>query len=370
VFTILVPLDERAVLLKDGVPVRALEPGKYDFWTFWSPSGRSVIRFKIAEVVFDALPEVRAVLPDAWYGEVTLGPRQRAIVTRDGRPVRFLRPGTHRYWTIDPSVEVTILDVDAPVPELTDELRSVIPANEIVDVTVLQHQRGLKYVAGRFVEVLGPGRHVAWSHPDAKVAITVMDTRLQQVTVPGQDILTRDKVTLRLTLTIEYAPADLPAVVHASVDLRESLYLEAQLALRDYVASVTLDELLDRRDALAKALEARVTVCGKALGVDVRRVGVKDVILPGDMKTLLNRVIEAEKTAAANVITRREEASAMRSMANVARTIAENPLLLELKRLETLEKVAANVDEVRLVVGKDGLAALLPGSGAEPASKN
>lgn len=362
--TFLVPLDERAVLLQHGVPVRALAPGKHSFWT---SSGRSVIRFRITDVVFDAPPEVRLVLPDDWYSELTLGPRQRALVSRDGHPVRYLRPGTHRYWTLDPSIEITTFDVDAPVPELTDEQRSVIPPSEIVDVTVLQHQRGLKYVAGRFVEILGPGRHVAWSHADAKVGVTVMDTRLQQVTVPAQDILTRDKVTLRLTLTIEYAPSDLPVAVHAAVDVRDSLYLEAQLAVRDYVASVTLDELLDGRDALSKMLEARVFACGKGLGIDVRRVGVKDVILPGDMKTLLNRVIEAEKTAAANVITRREEASAMRSMANVARTIAENPLLLELKRLETLERVAANVDEVRLVVGKEGLAGLLPGKGAETA---
>ena len=100
---------------------------------------------------------------------------------------------------------------------------------------------------------------------------------------------------------------------------------------------------------------------GAELGVVVSRVGVKDVVLPGEMKALLNRVIEAEKEAAASVIPRREEAHAIRSMANTARTIADHPLLLRLKGLETLEKVAAHVDEVRLVVGQDGLAAFLPG---------
>jgi regulator of protease activity HflC (stomatin/prohibitin superfamily) len=315
--------------------------------------------------VFDAPVEVRSVLPSDWYDELTLNARQRAIVLRDGRPVRFLRPGTHRYWTIDPSVEVRVLDVDEPVPELTDEHRAIVPTNELVDVTILHHQRGLKYVGGRFVELLAPGRHLMWSHADAKIHVAVIDTRLQQVTLPGQDILTRDKVTVRLTLTVEYAPVDLPIAAHVAVDLKESLYLDVQLAARDYVASVSLDELLERRDGLTNALAARLTARGKDLGVSVTRVGVKDIILPGEMRTILNRVIEAEKTAAANVITRREEAAAMRAMANVARTLAENPLLLELKRLETLEKVAANVDEVRLVVGKDGLAGLLPSKGAD-----
>jgi malate/lactate dehydrogenase len=89
-------------------------------------------------------------------------------------------------------------------------------------------------------------------------------------------------------------------------------------------------------------------------GVAVSRVGVKDVVLPGEMKTLLNRVIEAEKEAAANVITRREEAAATRSMANTARAFAEQPLLLELKRLETLKEIAGKVGAIKLVMGADG----------------
>ncbi|MCA9679107.1 MAG: slipin family protein [Kofleriaceae bacterium] len=350
-----VPLDERAILLRHGVPVAALEPGRHRYWG----AGYTVTRFKLAELVFDAPAELRGLLPVGWYGEASLGPRQRGVLSRNGRPVRYLRPGIHRFWTVDPSVELRVLDVDQPVPELTDELRAVIPAGELVEVTVLQHQRGLKYVAGRFAEQLGPGRYLFWSHPEARVAVTLLDTRLQQVNVPGQDLMTRDKVTLRLTLTVEYAPTDLPVSVHAVADVRDALYLEVQLAARDFVAGVTLDELLEGRDAMTRALEAQVVPRAQALGVAVHRVGVKDVVLPGEMKTLLNRVIEAEKAAAANVILRREEASAMRSMANTARVIADHPLLLDLKRLETLEKVAEHVDEVRLVVGKDGWAGLL-----------
>jgi regulator of protease activity HflC (stomatin/prohibitin superfamily) len=265
--TFLVPLGERAVLLEDGVPVRALTPGKHSYWL---ARGRSLVRFRMADVVFDAPPEVRAVLPSDWYDEVTLGARQRAMVTVDGRPVRFLRPGTHRYWTIDPSVEVHVFSVDEPVPELTDELRAIVPSGEIVDVTILQYQRGLKYVGGRFVALLEPGRHLMWSHADAKVHVAVIDTRLQQITVPGQDILTRDKVTVRLTLTVEYAPADLPATAHAAADVREALYLEAQLAARDHVASVSLDELLERRDGLTGFLQGRLVPRGKELGVSAK----------------------------------------------------------------------------------------------------
>jgi hypothetical protein len=88
-------------------------------------------------------------------------------------------------------------------------------------------------------------------------------------------------------------------------------------------------------------------------------VGVKDVILPGDMKTLLNKVIEAEKAAAANVILRREDAAATRNMAQTAKVIAEHPVLMRLKELETLKDVAEKIHELKLVVGGDGLKELL-----------
>ena len=349
--TFTIPITQRAVLIKHGVPVRALAPGKHAFWS----GAYDVVRFERNDLIFDAAPELRAVMPAAWYAEATVGPRQRGVLWKHGRPAKFLRPGTHRYWAGDDGVELRVYDVDQPMPELTDELRALIPAAELLDVTVQQHQRGLKYVSGRFAEQLGPGRYLCWNPPDAKVAIAVLDTRRQLLNVPAQELMTKDKVTLRLTLTLEYAPTDLPVAVHAVADLREALYLEVQLAARDYLGATTLDELLEGREAMTRYLEARVVPRAKDLGVDVARVGVKDVVLPGEMKTLLNRVIEAEKEAAANVITRREEAAATRSMANTARAFAEQPLLLELKRLETLKEVAGKVGAIKLVMGADGV---------------
>ena len=103
----------------------------------------------------------------------------------------------------------------------------------------------------------------------------------------------------------------------------------------------------------------------ETFGLRVHRVGVKDVILPGEMKTLLNKVIEAEKAAAANVILRREDAAATRNMANTAKVIAENPVLMRLKELETMKDIADKIDELKLVVGLDGLHGLLPLAGGK-----
>jgi len=94
--------------------------------------------------------------------------------------------------------------------------------------------------------------------------------------------------------------------------------------------------------------------------VRVERIGVKDVVLPGEMKTLLNRVIEAEKEAAANVILRREETAATRSLVNTARLMTDQPILLRLKELEAMKEIAGQIKDVRVVVGSDSFRALLP----------
>jgi regulator of protease activity HflC (stomatin/prohibitin superfamily) len=352
-----IELNQRAVLLRDGVPDRVLVPGHYAFW------GRhnKLALWNIDTLVFAAQPDVLAALPATWYQIVLLGVMQRAVVLRDERPAHFLRPGRHLIWTINPGVAVQLYDVNDVAPELTDELRAVIPATELVEVQVRQFERALKYVNGRFEGILEPGRYTFWNHQGARVASTVIDQRVQQLKIEGQELMTKDKVTLRLTLVAEYAPADAGvATVHAVADVKDALYVAVQLAAREFVSGVTLDELLEGRDTLTRYLEAQVTPRAEHFGVRVHRVGVKDVILPGEMKSLLNKVIEAEKAAAANVILRREDAAATRNMANTAKVIAENPVLMRLKELETMKDIAEKIDEIKLVMGTDGLKGLMP----------
>jgi regulator of protease activity HflC (stomatin/prohibitin superfamily) len=351
-----VKLNERVVLFKDGIPFRALGPGRHAVWT------RRVTeqRWSTAALVFNALPEVRAILPQDWYREVTIAPRERGVLYRDGQPEGFLRPATYRFWAVDPSVRLDVFSVDAPMPELTAELMVVVPRDEYVDVVVREFERGLMYVQGRLARTLEPGRYTIWSYPDARVTIDVVDMRLVQVAIVGQELMTRDKVTLRLSLTVEYAVEDAALAAHAVSSVKDAVYLVVQLAARQFVSGVTLDELLEGRDAMTRYLEEDAIPKAVRFGVRIERVGVKDVVLPGEMKTLLNRVIEAEKEAAANVILRREETAATRSLANTARVMAEQPVLLRLKELESMKEIASRIHEVRVVVGADGLKTLLP----------
>ncbi len=351
-----VKLEERVIVFRRGLPVRALGPGRHWLWGF----GLTVRRWSTEPLVFEMPAEVRSVLPDAAYGEISLGATERAVLWHDGRPRKFLGPGTHRYWEIDDTVRAQLFSVHDAMPSLTAELAAVIPRTEYVDALVRAHEHGLLYVQGRLVKTLPPGRYALWSTREEPVEIKTLDARLAQVTIAGQELMTRDKVTLRLTLTVEYAIVDAALASHAVTDVKDAIYLVVQLAARQFVSGVTLDELLAGRDAMTRFLEEDAAEKARRFGVRVERAGVKDVVLPGEMKTLLNKVIEAEKEAAANVILRREETAATRSLANTAKLMSEQPLLLRLKELESLKDMAAHVQKVQLVVGASGMSSLLP----------
>jgi hypothetical protein len=310
-------LNERTIVFKHGVPLRAYGPGKS--WLFGR--GLTEQRFNTDKLVFTAQPELRAKLPKDWFHEVTIGRLERGILWRDGVPVAFLRPGVARYWKVDPSVRLEVYDVREPLPPVTKELEALIPRDEFIDVTVQAYERGLRFEQGRLTAVLEPGRYRLWTYPDAEIRIGRVDMRRTDVTIPGQDLMTRDKASLRLTLTVEYAVEDPALATERLPNVRDFVYLTAQLAARTYVSRVTLDELLEGRDAFTDYLEEDMAPKAKALGVRIERVGVKDVTLPGEVKAAFNRVIEAEKEAAANAILRGEETTLTRPLSNIARVM-------------------------------------------------
>jgi regulator of protease activity HflC (stomatin/prohibitin superfamily) len=133
------------------------------------------------------------------------------------------------------------------------------------------------------------------------------------------------------------------------------LYKELQFALRAAVGTRTLDEILeDKRlidDVVGSEIRRRVAGCG----LEVESVGVKDIILPGEMKAILTKVVETEKAAQANVIRRREETAATRSLLNTAKMMEDNPTALRLKELETLEKVTEKIDKISVFGGLDSV---------------
>jgi regulator of protease activity HflC (stomatin/prohibitin superfamily) len=137
-------------------------------------------------------------------------------------------------------------------------------------------------------------------------------------------------------------------------DGRQARYREMQLALRAVVGTYDLDRLLTEKDQVARDLEATLMTRADAFGLQVRSIGIRNLILPGEMRDLMNKVIEAKKAADANLITRREETAAMRSQSNTARLLENNSTLMRLRELDVLEKIASN-NKLNIVLGEKGL---------------
>ena len=287
---------------------------------------------------------------------VDLSDSQRALVYRDGRLAYVLGSGLFAFWNKPASIEVEVFDTTESVRLAHRNLERILSWPEakglIQAVRVDPQEKILVYLDGALSEVFGPGTYAYWLGART-VTWKSIDLRERVLDVSGQEIMTSDKVTLRLNLVATYRVTDPVRAVESVDDAPQAIYRDAQLALRTAIGSRTLDQLLGDKAAVANEVRAATASRATAFGVEVRTVGIRDVILPGDMKTILNQVIEAEKRAEANLIRRREETAAARSQANTARLLADNPVLQRMKELEALQDVLAGTNATFVLGGGD-----------------
>jgi regulator of protease activity HflC (stomatin/prohibitin superfamily) len=301
----------------------------------------------------DTIVESGAV--DQLVTVVDLKDTQRGLVWIDGRFNRILPPGLHVYFKQPREVRVEIADASDPRLE-HPELKTIINTVSSGVIQVAQVDRdhhGVLFVDSRFVDTLNPGRYAFWTGL-SRVNVFPVDMREAAIDVCGQEIMTADKVSLRMNAIVNYRVVDPRKALAACDDASQSLYREVQLALRAIVGSRDLDGFLADKDEVANELHETVKERSGELGLEVTSAGIRDVILPGDMKDLMNKVTEAKKAAEANLISRREETAAMRSQANTAKLLADNPTLMRLRELEVLEQIAAS-SNLNVVLGEKGL---------------
>jgi regulator of protease activity HflC (stomatin/prohibitin superfamily) len=288
-----------------------------------------------------------------------IGSQELGLVFKHGKLQDVLQPGTRKlYWAGLVPVEVQRIAV-AESSELdvatAQRLRQIGLLDKVaVSVTVPSEHAGLLFIDGTLARVLTPGAMAFWNLQKNVVA-EVIDLRVQAIEVGGQELLTRDKVSLRVNLGASVRVTDPVAARTRVAKYGDFLYRELQFGLRQAVSSKSLDELLGDKASLDADIYSYVRARVEALGLEVLGVGVKDVILPGDMKEILNSVVQAEKAAQANVIRRREEANATRSLLNTAKLMEESPVLMRLKELEALEKVTEKIDKLTVFGGLEGV---------------
>jgi len=349
---------ERGLRFEDREFKGVMRPGRHFVWDPLRKVHADVV--SVRDVWLDH-PDLDVIAKSGALGAeakvLDLKDHERAVVWVDGRVEAVLKPGLYALWTIFHDVRIEVFDARTVRFEHVDlaviaQARGALPLLEAV--TVEAGHAGLFFKDGRHEATLGPGAHAFWKGV-AKARILDVDLREQVVDVAGQELMTADKVTLRLNAVVAFKVADPLKAVSTVEDYRQALYREAQLALRGVIGTRELDALLGDKDAVARELDSVVRGRVAGFGVEVTALGIRDVILPGEMKDLMNKVTEAKKAAEAALITRREETAAMRSQANTAKILESSPTLMRMRELEVLEKVSEKAN-LTVVLGEKGLA--------------
>lgn len=210
-----------------------------------------------------------------------------------------------------------------------------IEFNKQNEVTIKDTHRGLLYEDGRLLRVLGAGRFerpkVRWFDMFKRVPafeVVLVDMRERDLTIKGQEILTSDKVAIRVSVLVQFRVTDATTAVHAVENYQDRLYSDVQLAARRALAAMSLEDILTNRNQLSEEILAEVQDSADSYGVAIRRADVKDLIFPGNLQEIMNRVLAAERNSEAQLV----EA---RTRAEVEKIEAETRAETQLRHAET-----------------------------------
>lgn len=232
-------------------------------------------------------------------------------------------------------------------------LLALAASRRLARVTVYEFERGLRYDRGRFTRLLDPGQYLIYRR---RTAIRKVDVRPAYVSVPGQEVLSADGVTLRVSIAAEFEIVDPAVAVNGVEDYRASLYVTLQLALREIIGATAIDKLLEERTTLGPGLLERAAGRVREFGLELRSADVKDIMFPGDLKRTFAQVVAARKEGLAALERARGETAALRNLANAARMMEGNPALMQLRLLQQIGGASGNT----IVLGLPGSTTPLP----------
>lgn len=351
--------NQRAFLFVNGVFSKMLGAGKQ---RVWSVLGQELRIVNAEGLLAASEADIAAYLRDKNFADASLGvdvpDNSLAIWFAGGRLKGCLTAGSYRFWNIFEKITYKILDISEPdANAVPREYFTVIPAKMYTKLEVAEGETGILYIDGTITRTLASGTYFFWNTQN-NITSKKVDMRIQAMEVPGQEILTADKVSLRLNFVCNFRVTNPVALVGQLRNSNEQIYNTVQLALRQYVGRFRLDELLEQKNNIASFVLEKLQEIQSHLFVEFVDAGLKDIILPGEIRDIMNTVLVAEKKAQANVILRREEVASTRSLLNTAKLLDENATLARLKELETLERIFDKVGSITVNNG-DGLLAQL-----------
>jgi regulator of protease activity HflC (stomatin/prohibitin superfamily) len=367
---IIIAETQKGLLFKDRQFLKILSAGVYRLWDWFDQYHVHIVTLTntLQEEIDKDLQHLAQLHPDAFAEVMTqweTDEQEVGLVYQKNVLKDIKAPGQRgAYWKDHQEIQVDKLDISqeftvpkklaALLANAKDDMLRRAALGAIVVTTVPENHLGFLTVDGETAATLTSGTHVWWRF-NRNIAVILFDSRLQNMEVNGQEILTKDRVSLRVNLSSTWQIKQAELVKAELADAKDYLYRELQLALRTVVSTQTLDELLADKNSLNAQILAIVVEKAAVYGIEVKTVGARDIVLPGEMKAILTQVVEAQKLAEANLIKRQEETQATRSLHNTAKVMEGNPVLLRLKELEILEKITGRINTLNVYGGLEGV---------------
>ncbi len=343
---VLINAYQVGLVFKNGEYKRMLHKGSH-----WLGFGEHVLYCNFTGQ-FVAPVELNILLKDQELADalhlVEVKDNEIALVYENGLLKQVLTAGRYTFWKAVINYRFVLVDTAViEIPETTNRnlLQHKLLAPYVRSYTVDNFEKAILFVDGKHTAILDAGVYFWWKN-NIVINVSKADTRMQQVEINGQEILTKDKAALRINAYAQYKVVDIQKAFLANKEYDRQLYVAFQFALREFVAGFGFDELLEKKDAIAPFILEAVKEKAAILGVEVNGFGIRDIILPGDVKDIMNQVLVAEKKAQANSIMRREETASTRSLLNTAKLMEDNAMLWKLKEMEYVEKIADKISNI------------------------
>lgn len=346
--------QEIAIKIKNEEVIKVYYTGKY--WIFFN---KEIVKFNLNEVIdtkFHSMILENETLKsmvniyEVIHNEVLVTFRNnqfdKSFVNRNVMIWKDSTQLTTVKYDLNSTEEVQKLD--------KREIEILKKISAIRTISVAPYFEGLLFKDNQFNSILKAGDYLFYSN-EAKISIVTYDLRPQTIEILGQEILTKDKVQLRINFMLQYQIIDLLKAYTSDKDFTKMIYQAIQLGLREYISNVNFDDLMSDKNSVTQYIIKKFEKQFEAIGLKLKDAGMKDIILPGEIREIMNRVLIAEKTAQANSITRREETASTRSLLNTAKLMEENETLWKLKEMEYIEKIADKVGEISISGGSNVL---------------
>ncbi len=280
---------------------------------------------------------VHMEIPDGCAGFIYINEKLTMFATRK----------EYTFWNVFDKYDMKVVSMKEPVigAEVSKQMLSLVPGKFYTEISVGEGETGLVYYDNVMQNQLSRGVYYFWNYAH-NITCNVLDMKQKELDIVGQEILTRDKIGIRMNVACIYKIRDAVEFAATITDLKGQLYSAVQLAIREIVGNYKLDEILELKEQISKEIYDVLKERETMFCVTFLNAGIKDIILPGEIREIMNSVLVAEKAAQANVISRREEVASTRSLLNTAKLMDENRTLYKLKELEYLEKICEKVGEI------------------------